>query len=254
MGQSILSATLLPENTIKQWMKPVALTASIRQAVGMPWEIWRVDTLTDHLFDLYTKAGDVGAYSSYFVLSPDYDIGFVVLAGGSDTNAAVQDLTNVIAETIFPALAQDARSQTQDTYGGTYQSNNTGLNSTMTFTTVPGEPGLVVTSWISNGTDLRQALATVQGATGGVDVRLYPSGLVQCGADGAQSIGFRAVIMPEMFVDSGGVFSNGCISWELVDELSYGNVGLDEFVFEVKDGKAQSVTPRALRITLPREA
>ena len=57
MGQSILSPKLLTPNTVRQWMKPVTFTSSITAAVGMPWEIWRVPNLTDHVFDLYTKVG-----------------------------------------------------------------------------------------------------------------------------------------------------------------------------------------------------
>ena len=46
-----------------------------------------------------------------------------------------------------------------------------------------------------------------------------------------------------------------CLAWGEVGDIAYGNVGIEEFVFEVNPatGKATGVQPRALRITLERE-
>ncbi|KAK5120560.1 hypothetical protein LTR85_006216 [Meristemomyces frigidus] len=254
MGQSILSATLLSPNTIRKWMKPVTFTSSMTSAVGMPWEIFRLPNLIDHVFDLYTKEGDVFSYSSMFAIAPDYGVGFVVLAAGNETTSTVEYLSDTIAATIFPGLEDAARAQSQQRFGGTYQSTIAGLASNITLSTKAGQPGLVVTDWYSNGTDFLLTVAGIRKATAGVDVRLYPSGLVQQTSATSQRVGFRAVFASLETAPDGGVFSSHCTTWEVADQLMYGNVGLDEFVFAVNDGKAVSVTPRALRTTLEKNA
>lgn len=256
MGQSILSATLLSPNTIRQWMKPVTFTSQVTQAVGMPWEIVRVSDVTSHVFDLYTKSGDVFSYSALFVLAPDYNIGFVVMvAAATDSTSTVQYLSDTIAANIFPALEQTARAQAQKTFGETYTSMVAGVASNMTLTTAAGQPGLLVESWYSNGTDFMEVIALLYGATTvGVDIRLYPSGLEQQTSPTSKQVGFRMVIETKDTVPDGGIFSEDCQTWFSVDALVYGNVGVDEFVFNVQNGTAVSVNPRALRATLRKTA
>ncbi|KAK6385452.1 hypothetical protein LTR65_009146 [Meristemomyces frigidus] len=250
MGQSILSATLLSPNLIKKWMKPVTFTSSATAAVGMPWEIFRVPNLTDHVFDLYTKSGDVFSYSTMFAIAPDYGVGFVILAAGNHTTSTVEVLSDTVTATIFPALENAARAQSQEKFGGRYESKTAGLASNITLATNAGQPGLVVESWYSNGTDMLLTIAGIRKATHGVDVRLYPSGLAQQTSATSQRLGFRAVFESRDTAPDGGVFSSDCSTWFVADQLMYGNVGLDEFVIEVEDGKAVSVSPRALRATL----
>ena len=112
-------------------MKPVTFTESATGAVGMPWEIFRVPDMTDHVVDLYTKTGDVFSYSSHLVLSPDYNIGFIVLAAGNDTTSVVEQLGDTISEAIFPALEKAARQQAHDQYAGTYKSTDTNVDSSI---------------------------------------------------------------------------------------------------------------------------
>ena len=190
-----------------------------------------------------------------FVLAPDYGVGFVVLVAGNDTTDTVQYLADSVTASIFPALENTARAQAQQTFGGTYNTSTAaGLASNITFSTKPGQPGLVVESWYSNGTDFLQVIAEMEGATTEVDVRLYPTGLVQQTSSNTKRIGFRAVFESTDTAPDGGIFSPDCTTWVTVDSPRYGNVGLDEFVFEVEDGKAISVSPRALRVTLERSA
>jgi hypothetical protein len=46
-------------------------------------------TNTSKIIDTYTKAGDVGAYSTLFAMVPDYGLGFSILAAGAGSNAGV---------------------------------------------------------------------------------------------------------------------------------------------------------------------
>ena len=134
LGQSILSSRLLSPLDTRRWMKPDTHTSYGPASVGKPWEIWTVTDLTSHLFDLYTKSGDIYAYSTLFVLSPDYEVGFVVLAAGEDTHATAQYISNLVAASVFPALEEAARHQSQENIAGTYVSTE-GSNASSTITT-----------------------------------------------------------------------------------------------------------------------
>jgi len=254
MGQSILQASLLSADSIRQWMKPVVFPSNMNEAVGMPWEIVRIPNLVDHTFDLYGKSGDVFSYSTMFALARDWEVGFIILAAGNDTTTAVSALSDVLTHTIFPALEDTARSQAQEKFAGTYVSSEVGMNSSITLTTLPGEPALVVERWISNGTDFKAAIAAFESATEGVDIRLYPSLLDQTTSGNGELLGYRAVIEAISTSPPGAIFSTNCISWFTVDALNYGSVGIDEFEFEMKDGKVVSLSPRALRISLGKKA
>ncbi|KAI9147441.1 hypothetical protein HJFPF1_12462 [Paramyrothecium foliicola] len=50
---------------------------------------------------------------------------------------------------------------------------------------------------------------------------------------------------------SAGPFSGGCVSWGAVDTLTYGNVGIDDFEFEIDQScKAIGLQSRVMRETL----
>lgn len=204
----------------------------------MPWEIWRAPNLvTDHLLDLYTKSGDLGLYSTLIVLSPDYNVGFVVLVAGNESTTVTELISDTVAATIFPALERTAQQQAQAKYAGTYTSTEKGVDSKIELSTQQGLPGIHVDTWISNGTDITKALAEFVGDPAGLDIRLYPTGLVQTTGAASERIAYRAVFETLDTAPDGGVFSPDCISWVSVDSFVYGNVGVDEFVFEVEDGK-----------------
>ncbi|KAK5137383.1 hypothetical protein LTR08_008961 [Meristemomyces frigidus] len=253
MGQSILSASLLSPNTIKQWMKPVTFTSNPNSAIGRPWEIFRVPELTSHNFDLYTKLGNVFSYASMLVLAPDYDS---ILVAGNSSTATAQHLTDTIIPNLFPALEQTARAQAHDKFAGTYESTTEGVASNITLTTQAGQPGLVIESWYSNSTNFQVAIAGVEGvqAPATLDARMYPSGLSQQTSATCQRVGFRGIFESTATPAEAGFVGAECSSWGAVDQPRYGNVGVDEFEFKVEDGEVVSVTPRALRITLKKIA
>jgi hypothetical protein len=84
-------------------MKPDTHTSSLEFSVGAPWEIYSY-MKDSRVIDLYTKAGDLGSYSSILALSPDHNVGFTILAAGVGTTEAVAGLSDVVANALLPAL------------------------------------------------------------------------------------------------------------------------------------------------------
>ena len=63
-------------------MKSHTHTSQLRLSVGVPWEIRRVVLPSENrIIDVYTKTGDIFAYSSIIALIPEYNVGFSILAG-----------------------------------------------------------------------------------------------------------------------------------------------------------------------------
>ena len=65
LGKGILNNKQLSPTTTRRWLKPWAFVSVWQQAMGLVWEIvrWPVE---DHIVDVYTKQGDIGASSSLF--------------------------------------------------------------------------------------------------------------------------------------------------------------------------------------------
>ncbi|KAJ5673797.1 hypothetical protein N7462_009236 [Penicillium macrosclerotiorum] len=246
LGQAILNNTLVAPSITRKWMKPVTHTSSLDFAVGAPWEI--ISFGDNRPIDLYTKSGDIGVYSSTIVLSSDHAVGFTIQHAGKDGHANIALLSDLVSATLLPALDQSAKDQAEQQFTG-YFAASAGTNSSINITTDAG-PGLLVTSWISNGTDMFQSIMSLQGIPDPslLSIRLYPTGLVA-----PDMVSFRALIPPTLPTAGHGPFTSSCITWVTVDSAMYGSVALDEFVFNLDDqGDVVSVSPRILRITLPK--
>ncbi|KAL8739591.1 MAG: hypothetical protein Q9184_008583, partial [Pyrenodesmia sp. 2 TL-2023] len=73
-GIAMLNSTLLPPSQTRKWMKQVTFTGNLEYATGRAWEIYRyTHPASGIVTDIYTKAGDAGAYGTYMVLLPDFD-------------------------------------------------------------------------------------------------------------------------------------------------------------------------------------
>lgn len=244
IGRSILNSTLLPEITTRRWMKPHTFSSRLTYSVGAPWEITRFQLPNStEIVDMYTKTGDVPGYASFLVLIPAWDMGWTVLSAGVQPSTGIAILSNQIADVLLPAVATAAREEASKNFAGEYKSSL----SNITISTSPDLPGLGVTSWFANNTNI------LTSPSGAPSVRLYPTGLTRALTNGDQEISFRAVYENPKAPRVGGVFSQECFSWAQVDLTTYGSVGLDEFVFVVdKNGNARSVRPRAYRDELRR--
>lgn len=113
-------------------------------------------------------------------------------------------------------------------------------------------PGLAVTSWIENGTDILALIGTFRGATAESgkqpSIRLYPTELRTTNNSVVTQTGWRAVYEALPKTPNPGVFSTNCFSWAVVDAPIYGGIGADEWLFNMSEnGEAVSVEPRMLQ-------
>ncbi|KAJ5779130.1 hypothetical protein N7457_006850 [Penicillium paradoxum] len=246
-GRAIFSNALIDPAITRRWLRPMAHTSSLQHSVGAPWEIYSY--LTPRRTDLYTKSGDLGLYSSSFGISPDHKIGYTVLVAGVNSHQMTSTISDMVTDTMVPILDEVARNQALKRFGGTYELTGGASNASITITADDG-PGLILSSWINNSVDMIESLMALQGVTdrSALTIRLQPSGLEASGR-----ISFLAVIYALPVLTDAGPMLSSCLSWILLESLVYGGVGLPEFEFEVNDnGDATSLSPRALRVNLPR--
>ncbi|KAK4446286.1 beta-lactamase/transpeptidase-like protein [Podospora aff. communis PSN243] len=256
-GISILNSTLLSPEATGRWLKPASHTAKLEYDVGAPWEIIRrVDTNTGKVVNMYTKLGDSGAFSAWFVLLPEYGVGFNVLAGGTDGGrfGVVAALADGIAERVVPALGGQAEAEVGMKFAGVYAAVEKGLNSSMVLGKGTGT-GLVVESWVSNGTDVLPFL--MKNVTGPGPFRLLPSVTGETGRVAFRLVGAADAPSTNSPGLKQGLFSApGMMSpdWLVVDASTYYGVGLSLVVFDVgEDGRASAVTVPAYRVTMTRQ-
>jgi CubicO group peptidase (beta-lactamase class C family) len=253
-GTALLNSTLLPADKTREWMKPVSHSSSLSFSVGAPWEIYRyTHPSTGVITDIYTKSGDSGDFSSFGVLIPDYDAGFNVLTASTDlTRATVaQTIADIITNTMIPALETQAAAEAAHDFAGTYKSDTAHLNSSLTLILNDSstDPGLYISSFISNGTDLTPFFSTL---FQGPSVKLQPS------IEKPGQIAFRAVpgkvelphgIIIGHFLE----MFNLNFDWIYADSRTYGNLAVALFVFDLSaDRNATAVSPAAFRVTLKR--
>ncbi|RKK94448.1 hypothetical protein BFJ68_g15174 [Fusarium oxysporum] len=257
LGQSILNSSILSPSETRSWMKPITHTADVHMSVGMPWEIRRtyipLGRSGARVVDLYTKNGAIGLYTAIFVLSPDHEIGYVALIAGANRAYLLSYLPDLLAQTLLPAAENAARDTAVKRFAGTFKGPKSQLTVTMDDT-------LVVRNWTRGDVDViaMQAALTWPGLDITPVLRLYPMGL-----EGNKRMSFRGVFEAQAVNESTaeaetnaidaniGPFSGGCLSWGGVDSLTYGNIGVDDFEFEVDgDGNATGLVPTVMRETL----
>ncbi|KAL8748382.1 MAG: hypothetical protein Q9184_007344 [Pyrenodesmia sp. 2 TL-2023] len=184
------------------------------------------------------------------VLLPDFDAGFSLLGSSSSVERSVVTamLADTVTDTILPALLTQTEVEAERNFAGTYTSPVVDLNTTLTLSLNRSEnakPGLVVSSFISNGTDVLNTTAF----TGPSPVRLLPS-VVDAGGS---RIAFRTSPTREA---QGGLFSgllNVAFDWVAGDLGTYGGLAVGLFVFDTdENGRANAVRPAAWRIELQR--
>jgi CubicO group peptidase (beta-lactamase class C family) len=158
-GTAILNYTLLKGNETRKWMKPVSHTAMFEYSAGKPWEIYRYrDQASGHITDIYTKLGDSGRYGGYLALIPDFDAGFSIITASPNVaqrSSMTPYIADIIIEQVMPALLAQARDEARSRLAGTYVSSDGKLNSSLTLKANSGaHPGLTITRFISNGSDV----------------------------------------------------------------------------------------------------
>nr|OQO26206.1 hypothetical protein B0A51_06005 [Rachicladosporium sp. CCFEE 5018] len=256
-GQAILNSTQISAVDTRRWMKPLTHTSVWQQSVGIAWEIirWQIE---DRVVDVYTKQGDIGLYHSVIILIPDYNVGFTVLTAGTGGAPTQLALSGLIMETLLPGLEATARSQAQTNLAGTYKVPSllgVTLNSSITLITEPGLPGLKVTSFTSNSTDVLNVGFPVifnlpEAKT--LEVRLYPTLIIKKLDDGCEIRKWHAVVTdPGVEYPSEQIRANNCVQWELLDLAVYGAPGADEFWIKTDaEGKGYSILGRVFGVEM----
>ncbi|KAK5451815.1 hypothetical protein LTS15_007538 [Exophiala xenobiotica] len=255
-GQAILSYRLLPGFVTRRWMKPTTFTSQWQSVVGAPWEIYRITVPTDtiinasRIVDTYTKSGDIGVYSTYFGLVPDYNIGITVMAAGDDPNRQVPPIRGTLVDIFYRAAEAAAKEQAKNAFTGTFKS--TDRNSSITLA-VDGGPGVKVEQWISNGTNFltQEYLASY------ADFRLFPTDLSIQADDGLTYYKYHlnTLIEPNGEPVTGDPWAEFNDYWIQVDQAIYNNLATDAFVIGFdNDGAVQSVSSQALRTAMLRSS
>ncbi|KAJ5462607.1 hypothetical protein N7475_007551 [Penicillium sp. IBT 31633x] len=257
-GIALLNSTLLPAEKTREWMKPVTHTSSLRYSVGAPWEIHRyVHAGSGVVTDLYTKLGDSGYYGGLVVVIPEFNAGFTLLSASSELDRSELTMVaiDLIIDSILPALMEEAAKETAQKFAGTYQAES--LNSTLTLAVVPPgnpAPGLNITSWISNGTDITALLPRL---FSGKNPRLVPTIVTEQATGEMAFRGYTTSQRPNVGVSAASrLFSSfyDINDWVMLDQQTWGGFATSLFVFDVEeDGKVKSVTPAAYRVKMVRK-
>lgn len=149
-------------------------------------------------------------------------------------------------EDLLPGLDATARSQAENNLAGTYTSFSD-VNTTLSLTIQPSLPGLQVTSFISNSSDVLSNLLAAVNQYPRLDVRLYPTELVRKTGNGTEIRKFNAVINnPDAEYPSSLIEALNCVTWAMIGGNVYGAVALDEVWIETDEsGKGVGVEWRA---------
>jgi len=151
--------------------------------LGAPWEIYRPEANHGGL-TIYTKSGSLQAYSAQTVLIPEYDIVMsIVTSGDGIADLLLDKILRYLDDGkekgfIVGGFGEIAKRETAENYDGVYVSWNKQLNSTIELQTDRGSAsgGIIVSNWVSNGTNFLDTLAFIRGLGGAADIvaRLYP--------------------------------------------------------------------------------
>jgi hypothetical protein len=219
-------------------------------SVGMPWEIRRnlipLGNNGTRVVDLYTKNGAFGLYTAMLVLSPDHEMGYVVLCAGENRSYLLSYLPDLLTGALLPAAEEAAREKAGEQFTGTFQGPDSHIKVEMDDT-------LVVRNWTRGDVDVMAVQAALQwpGLDVSVGLRLYPMGL-----KGKGRMSFRGIWEVKLADEPEANDEPSeavCANWGGIDSLNYGGIGLDDFEFEVdENGKATGIRPRAMRETLKR--
>ncbi|KAK2740466.1 hypothetical protein FQN57_006093 [Myotisia sp. PD_48] len=262
-GRSILGSALLKPVDTRRFLNPASSVGVLDGSVGIPWEIYR--TTEPRIIDLTTKGGSIGLYNSHMILVRDFNIGVTVLAAGNRARFTKEALADLFVETLIPRIEEEARREAYRHYAGKYHAP--GRNSSIVLGVDRNQPGLVIESFVSNGTDMialvKSLFASDQSST--MSLRLHPTLLKaesECprsmNSNSCVDLSFRAVL-DEQTVASHDENRNQQVigglckgQWFEADSLVWGRVALDDFKFTVDrgSGNAISLEPRALKVKL----
>lgn len=259
-GQAILQSTLLSPAQTRRWLKPIMLTGYPTCHVGAPWEIRCERRPNNRIYEYYTKGGDIGAYDSSLVLSPQHEVGWVVFAANSSGKAPkiAAKLTDAFSQFFIDAIEEQAKIEAGQNFDGTYV-DETSNSSVRIVAGHEGRLGLAVLDLTFRGKpfDLLAPVGLGEDHKPKYTL-LYPSTLktLRKRSDGSgeyeSRLGFRAIFWAPN--KPGPLEDPSMAAWGTIGHVKYGQRALDDWVFDLgEDGRAVALDLRALRVKLKRK-
>jgi len=138
------------------WLMHASWAEGMGSFYGMPFEIFRADRIlkeTRRPVTFVTKSGGLLGYSSRVYVLPEYGLGITVLVGGDA--GLLSEIQEIVTVGLVRAAEQAVWKDVGRMYDGLYTSTDLSLNSSMKLSSSPSS-GLVIESFISNGTDALQ--------------------------------------------------------------------------------------------------
>lgn len=237
------------------WFHPASPAEGLNSFYGIPWEIFRTDKVlknSQRTVRFITKAGGLPGYFSIIITVPEYDLGITILVAGK--MQLLTKIQEIVTVHMVQAAEEIAIRQLQDRYAGTYVSNTSELNSSLTL--VADHRGLVVTKLISNSTNiLNSSMPSLAGAPEDqpwyaqlVPTLLYRNETTQSGEK------WRLLFIRERVEENKGVWDDFCPT--NIDLAIYGGQPINEFVFwkgKGDDDSFESVELTGFRAELVRK-
>lgn len=232
------------------WINPVSSSRGLNSFYGIPWEILHTDRIladSRRMVRFVTKGGGLPGYTSVIIAVPEYDLGITILAAGP--SRVLFTLREVITVTLIRAAEKLAIRQLNERYAGTYAVADSKLNSTVTLKA--DHRGLVVTRWISNGTNMYDSPVVRIFAPSQFYIQLSPTLLFR---DEERALGeeWRGMLAEERGEGAGGIWDDFCV--ENYETTSYAGIPFNEAVFwdEREDGTFGTLELSAFRVNLTR--
>ncbi|KAI2484908.1 beta-lactamase family protein [Pyrenophora tritici-repentis] len=232
------------------WIHPVSPSRGLNSFYGMPWEIFQTDRIlkdSKRTVRFITKGGGLPGYTSVIMTVPEYDLGITILvAGPSGIFSTIRDVVTV---TMVQAAEKLAIRQLNERYAGTYRARDSKLNSTVTLKA--DSRGLVIASWVSNGTDMYEAPLVKATMPPHFFFHMSPT-LQYRNEEKSEGEEWRAMIVEERDVGVGAVWDDFCM--ENYETTSYAGIPFNEAVFwnEREDGSFGALELSAFRVNLTR--
>lgn len=212
------------------WIMPSSWAEGLQSFYGMPFEIFRTEDILQHSrrpVTFVTKSGGLPGYYCRVFILPEYGLGITILVGG------VSSLLREIQEVVTVALVQAAEEVTwrdvAKTYDGIFVSSDPNLNSSVRLSSSPST-GLIIESFISNGTDAFKNIITPYFGSDGLPwhAQLTPTLLFKVEAAQEGEI-WRIRGITERESNRRGVWDEFCATD--VDVYLYGGLPIGELVF-----------------------
>ncbi|KAI4689205.1 uncharacterized protein J4E88_002554 [Alternaria novae-zelandiae] len=232
------------------WLHPVSSSRGLNSFYGMPWEIYQTDRILEQskrTVRFVTKSGGLPGYTSIIITVPEYDLGITILVAGP--NAILSKIMDIVTVKIVHAAEKLAIQQMRNRYAGTYSASDPEVNSTATLRA--DYRGLVVTTFVSNGTVVFEAPITKDATSPPRYAQLSPT-LLYRNEEEQDGEEWRALIVEERAEGLGSIWDDFCVEdWEM---SSYAGIPLNTAVFwdEQKDGHFETLELPAFRVNLTR--